>query len=210
MTNLTNVVSSDSANRNSSTRVASRAFRTLAVALALLTAPLAACSGAASGGPGPGPIADSGAACSSDSDCKGTRVCEEGACVQPRAADAGVGHDSSATPDSAPPPPDTCVANSDCSTGCCHNSVCAAASVCPTPPPPPPPICHNPGLSCTGKSDCCQTGTPVGPYGAVCLSDDDLCHAECYHSYECGSNCCVKLQGVSYGACASSTGHTCL
>lgn len=199
---------SDNVNSNSSTRVGSRTFRTLAVALAFLTAPLAACSGAASGGPGPGPTADSGTECTSDSQCKGTHVCEEGGCVAPHTPDAGT-HDSAATPDSSPPPPppDTCVANADCATGCCHNSVCAAASMCPAPPPP---VCHNPGSSCTGKSDCCQTGATVGPYGAVCISDDGVCHAECYSSNECGSNCCVKLQGVSYGACASSTGHTCL
>ncbi len=213
MTNPTNV-SSDNVGLNSAWRARSRSFGVLAMALAFLGAPLAACSGASGGG---GTGGSTSAECKSDAECKGDHVCEHGACVAPAqsAPDAGsTGHDSAA-PDSAPPPPpppDTCSANSDCATGCCHNSVCAVASMCPTPPPPPPPppVCHNPGQSCTGRSDCCQSGGNVGPHGAVCLSDDGACHAECFYSSECASNCCVKLTGVSYGACGSSAGHTCI
>jgi len=66
---------------------------------------------------------------------------------------------------------------------------------------PPLEECAPPGEFCLLSSDCCQTGPDLGSNGAACLSDDFLCHALCFSNSECNSNCCVELDGASYGAC---------
>lgn len=110
--------------------------------------------------------AGSGAGCTSDSDCKGSRVCKSGECVE--------GVTDSGTP----------------------------------PPPPPPadagPVCSTPGKSCATSLDCCPPGAGASK-GAVCLTDDYVCHAKCTTDGECNSGCCAPLKGLSYGACAAKS-----
>jgi hypothetical protein len=49
------------------------------------------------------------------------------------------------------------------------------------------------------------------PNGAVCVSNDNSCHAICTASSQCNSGCCIQLQGVSYGDCGTyQSGYTCL
>jgi hypothetical protein len=58
--------------------------------------------------------------------------------------------------------------------------------------------------------DCCQSGTGISN-GAVCVSDDNACHAICTSSSQCKSGCCIKLQNESYGDCGEyQSGFTCL
>jgi hypothetical protein len=72
-------------------------------------------------------------------------------------------------------------------------------------------VCKPPAGTCAINGDCCQTGTAVGTLGAVCLSNDNVCHAACTTSSECTGGCCLQLQGVSYGACdVAQAGGTCL
>ncbi len=61
--------------------------------------------------------------------------------------------------------------------------------------------CGQPGDDCYYSSDCCQSGHT---YGQVCIVSDGRCHAMCYYGDDCVSSCCGALQGVDYGACASS------
>jgi hypothetical protein len=105
-----------------------------------------------------------------------------------------------------------CSSNSECASGCCapvqgqNYGVCATAADC----QPPPPSCSHPGQSCASPSDCCSND-PNAPMGQTCLSNDNVCHALCSSSSECTSGCCIKLQGVSYGACGGyQSGYTCL
>jgi len=67
---------------------------------------------------------------------------------------------------------------------------------------PPVEECVLPGDFCTESVSCCQTEEEAGPYGATCLADDFLCHSICLSNSECMSDCCVELDGTSYGACA--------
>jgi hypothetical protein len=41
--------------------------------------------------------------------------------------------------------------------------------------------------------------------GAVCISNDNLCHAKCSANSDCQSGCCAQVQGESYGGCAASS-----
>lgn len=183
--------------------------------------------------------------CASDTDCKGSRVCSDGLCVDPSQAgndggtttnnDGGnnnnnnncdpVGTTCTATSNCCQtgsgigPSGAICISNdnlchaacktdAECQSGCCalvegqSLGVCAASSNC-------APTCAAPGASCSVPADCCQTGSNI-PYGSTCLSDDYTCHDICYASSECTSGCCIQLQGQSYGACGSASGHSCL
>jgi hypothetical protein len=108
---------------------------------------------------------DAGASgeCSKDSDCKGSRICKSGACV-----DIPV--------DSGAPAKDTGT---------------------------PPPDCAEPGETCTGTT-CCQASTKA-PKGAICASNDNVCHAKCASNSECVSGCCATVTGETYGACADKS-----
>ncbi len=70
--------------------------------------------------------------------------------------------------------------------------------------PVPTSACADAGASCLQNTDCCQTGSKVGPLGATCLSDDFVCHAKCTANSQCGSGCCAALQGTNFGACAAA------
>jgi hypothetical protein len=73
------------------------------------------------------------------------------------------------------------------------------------------PGCVDPGGTCSGTKECCQSGNGIGPEGQVCVSDDNACHAVCLSSSECKSGCCIKLSGVSFGNCGEyASGYTCL
>jgi hypothetical protein len=79
--------------------------------------------------------------------------------------------------------------------------VCAAASEC----------CVMNGGGCTETGQCCASGPEIGPLGQVCISNDGLCHPLCTSSSQCGSNCCIQIEGESYGDCgAYQSGYTCL
>jgi len=148
-------------------------------------------SGGASGSSSGGTCEQPGATCSANGDCCGGEVC---------IADDSACHS-------------TCGSNAECNSGCCapvaneSYSVCAAASYCSGPPGP---SCASAGSSCASTGDCCQSGSGI-PYGQVCLSDDNACHALCASSSECNSGCCIKLQGASDGVCGQfQSGYTCL
>lgn len=64
-----------------------------------------------------------------------------------------------------------------------------------------------PGTSCNAHDDCCQ----VSPNGNICVGSPIYkCASVCNMSSECENNCCVQLDGVSYGACITGSGLTCL
>jgi hypothetical protein len=99
----------------------------------------------------------------------------------------------------------TCTADSQCESGCCaaiegeSYGVCAAATECAAP------TCVAPGASCSATSQCCQTGSTVGPYGSTCISNDDECHSICHSGSDCESGCCAQVTGESWGVCAAAT-----
>ena len=63
------------------------------------------------------------------------------------------------------------------------------------------------GTTCTAHSDCCQ----VHVNGDLCVGEPVYqCAAKCTASDQCAGNCCVQLAGLSYGACVSGSGFTCL
>jgi hypothetical protein len=68
--------------------------------------------------------------------------------------------------------------------------------------------CHGgPGTACTVSGDCCQVDTN----GDTCVgSGINQCAAICYASNQCGSNCCVSLKDLSYGACLKNTAYECM
>ena len=109
--------------------------------------------------------------CSSDNDCKGSRVCSQGICVDPSnnnnsQDDGGTNNNNN---------------NNN------NNS------------------CDSVGTTCTSTANCCQTGSGIGPSGAICISNDNLCHAACKTDAECASGCCAAVQGQSLGVCADSS-----
>jgi hypothetical protein len=65
--------------------------------------------------------------------------------------------------------------------------------------------CQAPGDSCTDTNQCCMSGPTVGPLGAVCISNDNQCHAMCNTGSDCSSGCCAGVTGQSYGVCAPSS-----
>jgi hypothetical protein len=187
--------------------------------------------------------------CTTDADCKGSRVCVNSTCIDPSAQnDAGTPQTDAGSPNNDsgminPPSCDpvgttcattagccqagtgigasgaicisndnlchaACATNAECTSGCCAPvegqslGVCAEASEC-------APACVQPGGACALSSQCCQTGGDI-PYGAKCLTEDYTCHDICYTSSECTGGCCIELQGLSYGACGTPTGHVCL
>ena len=107
--------------------------------------------------------------CSSDQDCKGTRVCSDGVCVDPTQQQTDSGTNN----------------NTD---GNVNN-----------------PTCDPVGTPCTATANCCQSGTGIGTAGAICISNDNLCHAACSSNAECQSGCCALVEGQSLGVCAAAT-----
>lgn len=64
-------------------------------------------------------------------------------------------------------------------------------------------MCVAPGATCAASTDCCQTGA-TSPTGAVCISDDNLCHAKCTTGTQCKSGCCAPVMNETYGVCADA------
>ena len=64
-------------------------------------------------------------------------------------------------------------------------------------------MCIEPGGTCTVSSGCCQTSSGT-PMGAVCITDDNVCHAKCASGTQCVSGCCASVTGQSYGVCADA------
>lgn len=124
--------------------------------------------------------------------CSNTVCCQGGPDVGPHGAECisndGVCHA-------------ICYVDDECVSGCCAQvngesyGVCAGPSFCETP-------CSPPGGGCATANDCCQQPDLAGPYGAECVSNDDVCHAICYAGDDCASGCCVEVIGESYGVCA--------
>ncbi|HEY1958224.1 MAG TPA: hypothetical protein VGH28_21555 [Polyangiaceae bacterium] len=110
--------------------------------------------------------------CSADTDCKGSRVCSDGVCVDPSQSgpDAGGGQPEAGSEASNP--------GSECD-----------------------PV----GTTCTATANCCQTGSGLGAEGAICISNDNLCHAACSTDAECQSGCCALVEGQSLGVCAAAS-----
>lgn len=111
----------------------------------------------------------SGDRCSSDADCKGTRVCSDGVCID---QSSGGNQDAGSNTDSGGNPGNTC-----------------------------DPV----GTPCTATANCCQSGTGIGTEGAICITNDNLCHAACSTNAECQSGCCALVEGSSLGVCAASS-----
>jgi hypothetical protein len=118
-----------------------------------------------------GPTADG---CSTDTDCKGNRVCISGTCVD----GTGSGDDGGSQPTTDGG------SNTDTSIG---NT------------------CDPVGTTCTTTTSCCQTGVGISAAGAVCISNDNLCHAACTTDAECTSGCCAPVEGQSLGVCAEAS-----
>jgi hypothetical protein len=183
-----------------------RSLRAIATALAftLIGAPLGACSGGSGGGTGQTTSSE----CTSDSDCKGTRVCDNGSCVDPNGAPDAGKHDSatsgSGTADSSPPPP-ACIATSH---SCSDNGECCNYQSGTG-------YCTDFGSggecadSCSSNSDCtsgCCAATSGG--GSVC-SPASQCQTTCHAAgYSCTVNndCCDYRNGQGY--CANFGGTT--
>ena len=68
------------------------------------------------------------------------------------------------------------------------------------------PSCVPPNGTCTTTANCCQSGPNIPTaYGATCLSDDHLCHADCNLDDDCMSFCCIDLSPQQvYGVCAAA------
>ncbi len=153
------------------------------------------------GGNDAGTGVDTGACVGPGGTCSGTDVCCQ--------SGSGIGSQGQVCISNDNACHAICSSNSDCASGCCapvqgqSYGVCATAADC-------TPTCSHPGQSCTTPSDCCSND-PNAPMGQTCLSNDNVCHALCTSSSECTSGCCIKLQGVSYGACGDyQSGYTCL
>jgi hypothetical protein len=65
--------------------------------------------------------------------------------------------------------------------------------------------CNAVGATCTATASCCQSGSGIGPSGAICISNDNLCHAACASNAECQSGCCAPVQGQALGVCAAAS-----
>ncbi len=63
--------------------------------------------------------------------------------------------------------------------------------------------CDPVGTACSSTANCCQSGAGIGPSGALCISNDNLCHAACATNTECQSGCCALVEGQSLGVCAA-------
>ena len=110
--------------------------------------------------------------CASDTDCKGSRVCSDGVCV-----DGTQPGDDGGTPSSGNDGGD----------------------------PNPGSSCDPVGTACSATANCCQSGTGLGAEGALCISNDNLCHAACSTNSECQSGCCALVEGKALGVCAAAT-----
>jgi hypothetical protein len=67
--------------------------------------------------------------------------------------------------------------------------------------------CATPGETCSTSSQCCQSGSNISSLGAVCITQDDTCHALCTTSSQC-TKCCAQLQGSSNGVCDGNANGT--
>ena len=113
--------------------------------------------------------------CTTDTDCKGARVCVNETCV-----DGTPGNDGGPTP-----------TNTDGGSNADTSTVTTT--------------CDPVGTTCTTTTSCCQTGAGIGAAGAICISNDNLCHAACTTDAECTSGCCAPVQGQTLGVCAESS-----
>jgi hypothetical protein len=135
--------------------------------------------------------AGSGGSCSAPGQACGSGCCQSGPTVGPFGA-VCVSEDNECHA--------ICHSNDECSSGCCAGlegksyGACATADHC----------CAAPGEAC-GATKCCQSGPDVGSNGAVCVSNDNECHAICYSNSDCNSGCCAMLSGQNYGACAAAS-----
>lgn len=111
--------------------------------------------------------------CASDTDCKGSRVCSDGVCVDGAEAGPGNGTDGDGG------------SGGDAGNGNGNNGACDPV-----------------GTSCTATTNCCQSGSGIGVSGAICISNDNLCHAACASDAECQSGCCAPVEGQALGVCA--------
>jgi hypothetical protein len=114
--------------------------------------------------------------CSSDSDCKGDRVCDDGECVDP----SGPTGTSSGTSGGC------ATLGDDCSTSsCCGSLVCAES------------VCTEPSGTSTSGSSSTSTSTATGmPAGCELpgTSAPSNCAAACSILYDCGALTCSGQQ----------------
>jgi hypothetical protein len=163
----------------------------------MLLAPVAGILTACSGGGG-GSTSFPGS-CNSDGDCGADESCVNMVCQATRRSDGGspaADSGPSSRPD-AGPDASSC-AGVECGGTCCQpgetceNGMCQGC------------VAAGSGQTCTATTECCQSGT-TQPLGATCISNDDLCHANCATGTDCTSGCCAAVQGQSYGVCAAAS-----
>jgi hypothetical protein len=145
--------------------------------------------------------------CSSDADCRNGESCIQQACTHSTATRPDRYGDAGSDPQQPEAGPEA--AAPSCPNVTCGGACCAAGEVCRANACAPPEVdggvCGAPGVSCTDTAQCCQTGTGLGTLGAVCISDDNSCHAKCTSGVECKSGCCAPVKGESYGVCAAAS-----
>jgi len=126
--------------------------------------------------------------CSKDSDCKGSRVCENGVCVAGGAGGAG----TTSLVGGGGGSPATCDNQGDCVA--CFD--CAGAGTC----SPEINACAN-SADCTGLLDCLNACDPA----------DDLCMGDCYNIYpqsaiDAAINARVCLECACSNDCGTCSG----
>lgn len=169
---------------------------------------------------------DGGSECDSDADCKGDRICEEGACVNPEpsssegsGASGPGGNGSGAAPDSCSDAGESCASESCCEDNSCvdfdEGDYCAAhcgqGSDCVS-------GCCAPlegGGSVCAPANYCGSGPGGKPLGMACGSDSECasndcigwCTQPCSASSDCGGGYCVTNeadQNVCFPSCGST------
>jgi hypothetical protein len=162
---------------------------------AVIACAAALCAAAGCGGGGGDDDDNESSACTDDIQCKGTRVCQNGECIEPNVTPmptAGTGGTGGAlatggSGGSLPKP----------TTGGSGGSGVTGGSGGGTTDPQPT-ECIETGGTCTVNGDCCNFLEGNG----VCV--ESHCSDSCVDGDECTSDCCAALEGGG-GACVPST-----
>lgn len=172
--------------------------RSVALFSCLWAVASAACASASSPSSSSGSGGASASTCMTDNDCKGSRVCVSGACIDPVGTSPG-GKGGSG--------PSTGAGGTGVGPGAGGMGTAGtgtAFGMGGTGNSTPPCAAVSSACSSTGAT-CCQTGQGIGSEGALCIADDGVCHAACSTNSECNSGCCAAVTGQTFGVCATAS-----